>query len=267
MITTLIHTRNEEGNIKDCIQSAKPLSENIIVIDMESTDKTVEIAKSMGAEIKIFKYSKYVEPARTFGISQVKTDWVLILDADERMTQELAQEINETLTKNISTLDTGEKNNLISHYRIPRKNIFGKKKWLKHGGWWPDYQIRLFNKGHLKDWPTRIHSTPIFEGSCNYLSNPITHFFHGNLEEMVKKTMIYEEIEADLLFQARRHVNTLTFFRKFFGELFRRLIFKMGFLDGKYGIIESLYQAYSKTITYIFLYEKYENEKKKSRNI
>jgi glycosyltransferase involved in cell wall biosynthesis len=267
MITTLIQTRNEEVNIKDCIQSAKLLSENIIVIDMESTDKTVEIAKSMGAEIKTFKYSKYVEPARAFGISQAKTDWVLILDADERITQEIAQEINEILTKTMSTTDVGEKNNLISHYRISRKNIFGRKKWLKHGGWWPDYQIRLFNKRYLKDWSTRIHSTPVFEGKCSYLSNPLIHYFHGNLEEMVYKTMIYEEIEAELLFQARRPVNTLIFFRKFFGELFRRLILKMGFLDGKYGVIESLYQAYSKTITYIFLYEKYENEKKKSRTI
>lgn len=262
MITTLIHTHNEEKNIKECIESARVLTESIIVIDMESTDKTVEIAKSEGVKIVTFPYSLYVEPARAFGIKQAETDWVFILDADERMTRELAEEIKTTVhPTSYQLLAT-------SYFKVPRKNIFGKKQWLKHGGWWPDHQVRLLNKKYLKEWPTRIHATPVFEGSMEYLNEPFLHYFHGNIEEMVNKTMIYEEIEAQLLFEAKRPVSTFTFFRKFAGELFRRLILKRGFLDGTYGIIESFYQAYSKTITYLFLFEKYQHEQQeKNRTV
>lgn len=256
-ITILIHTHNEEKNIKECIESAGLLSDSIIVIDMESTDKTVDIAKKTGVTVKTFPFSHYVEPARAFGIHQATTDWVFILDADERITKELAEEINETI----------QAQHIETHYKVPRKNIFGRKKWLKHGGWWPDHQMRFLNKNAFKEWPERIHSTPVIEGKIGYLQNPILHYFHGDIEQMVKKTMIFEDIESDLLFKAKRHVGTLTIFRKFFGELFRRLILKKGFMDGTIGIIESFYQAYSKTITYLFLYEKYYNEKKKSGTV
>ncbi len=257
-ITVLIHTHNEEKNIKECITSARILSNEIIVIDMESTDRTTEIAQNENVTIKTFPFSHYVEPAREFGIRQASTEWVFILDADERMTQELTDEINGL---------TGSSALSSTHFKVPRKNIFGRQKWLKHGGWWPDHQMRFLNKKSFKEWPKRIHSTPVFEGDLGYLENPILHYFHGDIEQMVNKTMVFEAIESDLLFEAKRPVGTLTFFRKFFGELFRRLILKKGFMDGTIGIIESFYQAYSKTITYLFLYEKYYNERKKSGSV
>lgn len=99
------------------------------------------------------------------------------------------------------------------------------------------------------------------------LNNPILHYFHGDIGQMVNKTMVFEDIESELLFEAERPVYTLTFFRKFFGELFRRLILNKGFMDGTIGIIESFYQAYSKTITYLFLYEKYHNKREKSGSV
>jgi len=266
MISILIHTHNEEKNIKECIESARLLTDSIIVIDMESTDKTCEIAKSENVEITSFPFSRYVEPARAFGIKQAKNEWVFILDADERMTKELAEEINKVVTSfKLPASSAGEQPT--TAYKVPRKNIFGRKRWLKHGGWYPDYQLRLINTKYFKEWSDRIHSTPIIEGVQGFLKEPLLHYFHGDITEMVKKTMVYEEIEAQLLFEARRPVSIFTFFRKFFGELTRRLILKRGFMDGKYGIIESFYQAYSKTITYLFLYEKYFNEKKKSSSL
>ncbi len=260
MVTILIHTHNEEKNIKECIESARTLSDEIIVVDMESKDKTIEIAKNENVTVTTFPFSHYVEPARAFGINSAKTEWVFILDADERMTADLAEEISKLITSTTHSL-------LPTHYKVPRKNIFGRKKWLKHGGWWPDHQMRFLHKKSFKEWPERIHSTPKIEGETGYLKNPILHFFHGDIEKMVNKTMIFEDIESDLLFEAKKPVGTLTFFRKFSGELFRRLILKKGFMDGTIGIIESFYQAYSKTITYLFLYEKYYNERKKSGSI
>jgi len=245
-ISIIIHTRNEEKQIRECISSAKFLSDRLIIIDMESTDKTREIAKQSGAEVFSFPHLSYVEPAREFGINQAKTPWVFILDADERLTEELALEIKEIIRDKSA----------FTYFKVPRKNIFARLKWLKHGGWSPDYQIRFIDKSHFKKWPKEIHSTPIIGGQLGYLKHSLIHYFHGDLESMVQKTIIFENIESDLLFKAGKPVSTLTFFRKFWGELYRRLVRNLGFLDGGIGIIEAVYQAFSKTITYLFLYEK-----------
>ena len=255
-IHVIIHTFNAEKSIVDCIKSAKFLTNDITVIDMKSDDKTVQLAKKMVAKIFSFPRFYYVEPAREFGISKVDTDWFLLLDTDERITQKLVEEIKETIN-----------NPRYSNYKIPRMNIFGKIKWLRHGGWWPDYQTRLINKKAFKSWPKAIHSTPLIEGSTGYLKNPIVHYFHGDLESMVDKTIIFEDIESNLLFQAKKEASVSIFFRKFFGELYRRLIVGLGFQDGEIGIIESIYQAFSKTITYIYLYEKTQSAGRQSSSV
>jgi len=243
-ITAIIHTYNEENNISECIRSAQLLTDDIIIIDMESADSTVIRAKKYGTKVYSTPHRHYVEPARTFGISKASGDWVCILDADERMTKELAQELKMAT------------NGLYTHFKIPRKNMFIGKKWLKHGGWWPDYQTRFINKHAFKSWSSHIHSMPVIGGKVGVCKNALTHLFHPSLHTMVEKTIVYEDIESQLLYVANRSVTIRTFFRKFLGELFRRLIRKLGFLDGTLGIIESLYQAYSKTITWLFLFER-----------
>lgn len=144
----------------------------------------------------------------------------------------------------------------MTHYKIPRQNIFGRGQWLRHGGWWPDYQLRFINKKYFKNWPKEIHSSPDINGATGYLKQPLLHYFHGDLTKMVEKTIIFENIESELLFKANKNVTTTTFFRKFLAEFYRRCIKHLGFLDGTVGIIESIYQAFSKTITYLYLYEK-----------
>lgn len=243
-ISIIIQTYNEEVNIRECIKSAQLLTNNIILVDTGSCDRTIDLAKKYNLQIYHYPNSQYVEPARQFAIEKAETEWVLILDADERITLHLAQEVKNVI-----------KNSPYSHFKIPRENIFGRSKWLEHGGWWPDYQIRLINKKYFKNWPKEIHSFPIITGNIGYLKNPLFHYFHGNLEKMVEKTIIFEKKEADLLFQADRDVSSLIFIRKYLGELWRRLIKNLGFLDGEIGIIESIYQAFSKTITYLYLYE------------
>jgi len=225
-ITILIFTPENDENIKECTNSAKILTDNII---------------------NIYPNSLFVETVREIGIKAVKTDWVLILDVDERITKELTIEIKKIISN---------ENNKFTYFKIPRKNIFAKKKWLKYGGWWPDYQIRLINKNYFIKWPKRIHSTPLIKGSGGYLKNPILHYFHGDLEKMVEKTLIFEDIESDLLYKAGKNASILILFRKYFAELWRRMFKNLGFMDGTIGIIESIYQAFSKTITYLLLYEK-----------
>ena len=243
-ITVLIQTYNEEKNVEACIESLKGLTDDVIVVDSESTDNTVSVTQKLGVKIFTVPHVDYVEPAREFGIKKTESEWVFILDADERMTPELAQEIKKSLSADYS------------FYRVPRKEIVGKIKWLRHGGWWPNYQIRLIRIRDFVEWPTAIHSTPVIKGKIGQLIHPLLHYSQNDFESIVKKTIIFEDQESELLYKAGRTVSTLTFFRKFLGELHRRLIKHMGFLDGEIGIIESIYQAFSKTVTYIYLYEK-----------
>lgn len=244
-ISVVIYSYNSEKDIQDCIDSALLLSRNCILIDFESRDKTIELAEKKDIRIHSIPFSNYVEPARNLGIQMADTAWVFILDADERLTHELADEIKQTITSHEYT-----------HYRIPRKEYFAKKIWLKHGGWWPNTQVRLIKKDAFKEWPSRIHSFPEIEGKEGQLTHPFLHYSKNDYEEIVNKTINFEDIESDLLFNADKHVDTLTFFRKFLGELYRRLFKQQGYKDGTIGIIESIYQAFSKTITYLYLYEK-----------
>ncbi len=247
-ITAIITTYNEATNIQDCISSLLLLTDSILVIDTESTDNTVKIAKSLGVKVISTKRCYFVEPVRQFSIEQVSNGWIIILDADERMTPKLAEEI-----KNVIQVDNSD---APVYYRIPRKNMYASVKWLQHGGWYPDHQLRLFRKDAFIEWPKSIHSTPRFTGRGAYLTQPFLHFIHPSLESMVDKSITFEDKESNLLFKADRPVSVAQFFRKFLGELYRRLIKNSGYLDGTVGIIESIYQAYSKTITYLYLYEK-----------
>jgi glycosyltransferase involved in cell wall biosynthesis len=234
-ITIIIHSYHFK-NINECVKSARLLTSNIIIVGEENID---------GVKIIPFPRVDIVEKAREFAIKQSQTDWVFLLDADERMTPELAEEVKKVI-----------ESDQYSFYKVPRKEIIFQKKWLKHGGWWPNYQTRLIKKEALVSWPKEIHSTPVIKGEAGYLTNHLLHYSQNDIEEIVKRTIVFEDMESDLLDQADKQVDILTFFRKFLGELYRRLIKRFGFLDGEIGIIESIYQAFSKTITYLYLYEK-----------
>lgn len=244
-LTVVLTVYNEAFHVKRCIENALQLTPNVIVVDTESTDNTVEIVRSMGLNVVTCPNTKFVEPTRNFAISHVKTKWFFILDADERFSPELMKEIRETLSKTTKT-----------HFKISKKDLFAGKWWLRHGGWNTDTAIRCIKTESFKDWPAAIHSTPGVVGECGQFKALLDHHIHPSLENMVAKTANYENMESDLLHKAGRPSSVPIFFRKFFGELYRRMFKNLGFLDGNPGIIESVYQAYSKTITYLFLYEK-----------
>src|SRR3989344_6815662 len=245
-ITVLITSFNEQNNIEACIKSAYALSDDVVLIDTGSTDNTVKIAGALRCAIKYFPFHRYVEPSREFAIHAAGGNWAFILDADERITADLAKEVKSAIHKSNPT-----------PYYVPQKNMFAGTRWLRHGGWYPDPVMRLIKKDAFTSWPPAIHSTPVVEGNAGYLTNHLEHYFHPSLENMVNKTAIFEDVEADLLYRAKKNVGVAIFFRKYFGELYRRLIRGAGFFDGTAGVIESCYQAYSKTITYLMLYEKY----------
>ena len=178
------------------------------------------------------------------GLKKAKGEWILYLDTDEEITNDLQGEIETVVLQTTNNA-----------YAIPRRNfIFGKE--FKHSGQYPDYQKRLFRKKYLKKWVGEVHEEPIFEGSLGHLKNPMIHHKNMTLSQMVDKTNRWSEIEAKLMFDA--HHPPMNFFRFFtagFREFWLRMILQTAFLDGTEGVIYALYQVYSKLISYSKLWE------------
>ena len=186
-ISTVIITLNEEENIKECLESIK-WTDEIIVIDSFSTDNTVKICKNFSKNVKVFKrkWTGYSNQ-KNFGIKKAKYNWILSIDADERITPELKEEIKEVLSQK-------NKEEYYKGYKIPRKNFyFGK--WIKWGGNYPDYQLRLFHKKYGKFKNIPVHEGVIVNGPVSTLKNPLLHYSYKNIDEYFKRFMKYTELE------------------------------------------------------------------------
>lgn len=245
-VSAIVITKNEEKKIRDCLKTLSWCDE-IIVIDSGSTDKTVEIARKQKAKVFKFNGGSYSN-WRNQGLKKASSDWVLYVDADERVTKELQKEI-ELKISSIQQVDQK------FAYAIPRKNIILGKE-LRYGGWWPDYVKRLFLKAKIKYWMGELHEEPLFDGELGYLKNPFIHIKHDNLLEMVEKTNIWSEIEARLMYKAGHPPMTIVrFLSAMFREFWLRFVKYKAFLDGSEGIIYGFYQVYSRFISYAKLWE------------
>lgn len=181
---------------------------------------------------------------RNWGAKQAKSEWLIYVDTDEEVTDDL----KETILNVISSDE-------FSAYAIPRLNIFLGQE-MKHGGWYPDYVLRLIKKDKLKNWVGDLHEQPNISGPIAHLKTPLKHTSHRSISEMVDKTNNWSEIEAKLLFDSGHpKMNVLRFFSAGFREFWYRGVVNLGFLDGTVGIIEIIYQVFSRFVTYSKLWE------------
>lgn len=242
-LSAIILAKNNEDKIAGAITSLTGLADEVILIDTGSTDKTIKIAKDHKAKVTQMSEGSYSD-WRNRGAQEAKGDWILYLDSDERVTDDLKDEILQIVKGSVYTT-----------FAIPRINIILGKK-MMHGGEWPDYQIRLFSKDSKFEWKGDLHERPVYKGELGHLINPMLHLKHDNISEMVVKTNRWSEVEAKLLFDANHpKMSWWRFLRIMMTELIDRLIIKKGFLDGREGIIYSYYQAWSKFLTYAKLAE------------
>jgi len=190
---------------------------------------------------------------RNYGAKKAQGDWLLYVDSDEEVSTELREEIK---LKIVNCKDASSSMLGIGAFAIPRSNILLGKQ-MRHGGWWPDYVLRLIKKDALIKWEGELHEQPKIKGNIGKLKNPLIHNSHRSLTEMVDKTNRWSEIEAELLFKSgHSKMNIVRFCSAGFREFWYRGIVKFGFLDGTVGIIEVFYQTYSRLITYAKLWEK-----------
>lgn len=252
-LSAIVIAKNEEEHIGDCLK-ALSWADEIVVVDTGSTDKTVQLAKKHGAIVVNTRGGSF-NAWREKGLKNAGGEWLLYVDADERVTPKLHREIAKLLK--------GEP--AYPAYAIPRRNfIFGKE--FKHSGQWPDYVKRLFKRSTLKGWSGELHEEPRYlfqgkeasgqEGTIGHLTAAFIHYKHKQLGEMVEKTNKWSEIEAKLMFDAGHPpMNLARFGSAIVREFWLRMVRQLAFLDGGEGIIYAMYQVYSRFISYAKLWE------------
>lgn len=246
MLSVVITAWNEETTLPEAITSVKDLADEVVVVDTESTDKTVQVAKKLGAKVYSHKNTSIVEPVRNFSISKASGDWVLLLDADERVTPELAAEIKRLLA-----------NPDADYYRIPRKSIiFGK--WITSGHWWPDYVYRLFKKGHVK-WFDQIHSAPQTQGTGHDLAVKeelaLVHEHYQTISQFIDRMNRYSSVQADQLIADGYKLVPSDLLSKPLSEFINQYFSRKGYKEGVHGVALSLLQTFAELAVYLKVWQ------------
>jgi glycosyltransferase involved in cell wall biosynthesis len=238
--SAIIITKNEEENISDCVKTLSFASE-IVIIDNASEDKTIQIAQKLGA--KVHKISGLdFSYLRNIGKEKAHGEWLFYIDADERVSGNLAEEITKMIADGAN----------FSAYTIPRKNYFFGKSWPGI-----EKMIRLIRKDALIGWQGSLHESPMVTGKIGKLKSFLLHYTHNDLSLMVKKTNEWSEIEAQLRYKNNHpRVTWWRFFRVMSSSFWSSYVQNGGWKMGNVGLIEGIYQAFSSFITYAKLWEK-----------
>jgi glycosyltransferase involved in cell wall biosynthesis len=224
-VSVIVITKNEERNIAACLQSVA-WADEIIVVDAESTDRTVELAKGFTPQVIVRPWEGY-SAAKTFAVSLSTHEWVLWLDADERVTAELAEDIQHAVEENYSG---------VSAFRFARRAYF-LGKWIRHCGWYPGFVTRLFRKSRAQFSDDAVHEQLAVRGAVAALPHDLLHFTDDDLEHYFEKLNRYTSLAADQLLATKRRITAADLlFRPLF--LFLKMYFvKAGFLDGTHGFL------------------------------
>jgi len=240
-ISAVVIARNSEDLILDCLNSLS-FCDEIIVVDAGSKDKTIELAEKKGAKVLHFEPNDYAG-SRNMGLKSANCDWILYVDTDERVSDELKSNIKNQISKT---------DNEYGVFKLKRKNFyFGNHEWP-----YIEKLERLFKKNSLKGWYGKIHESPSFEGKVKTLDGYLLHYTHRNLSSMVDKTLEWSKIEAELHFKSGHPPMTWWRFpRVMITAFLDSYIRQKGFKAGAVGLLESMYQSFSIFVTYARLWE------------
>ncbi|MDR3330871.1 MAG: glycosyltransferase family 2 protein [Endomicrobium sp.] len=243
-VSAYILTKNEEFNIKECIKSINWVDE-IVIIDDFSTDGTLKIVKKMDCRIIQNKF-EYFSKQRNFALSQCSHEWVICLDADERVSVQLRLEIEHEL-------QSFPKSN---YYVAPRKSKF-INKWVLHSGWYPDFRHPIFfNKNKMKYKDQFVHERIDYKGKKMHFTGDIIHYPYYSIKHFVRKSDFYTELSSKEMFQKGKKFTIANLFVDPFVMFIKMFFVKKGFLDGLTGLILALlYSSFYTLMKYIKLWE------------
>jgi len=241
-VSVVIIAKNEEDNMDDCILSVKGWADEVVVVDDDSTDKTVEISKKHGATV----YSRTMDNEglhRNWAAAQAKNDWVLYLDADERVTPELQQEIDRTLPATTHVV-----------FSIPFRTYIGNYL-VDHSGWYPGSKTRLIRKSEFYYEDAPVHPRVFYKGTCGHFTCDIIHYGYPDLAHFLSSLNRQTTLEAKKWVDTGRKVSMLVGFWRAIDRFFRSYIGKGGWQAGFMGFVIAYFASLYQVISYIKYYE------------
>lgn len=246
-ISVVISTFNRSKILKECLESVKDLADEIIVVDNTSSDDTVLVAKKYTPHVYTRENNPMLNINKNYGFTKATKEWILYLDDDERVTDELKKEIVQTVKSSVA----------LDGYDIPRKNIiFGK--WIEHTGWYPDYQLRLFKNGKARFPEVHVHEMVKVDGKVGKILSPMEHKNYATIQEFVKKTaLIYAPNEAEVLVKNGYVFSPLDALRMPAREFLSRYFAREGYKDGLHGFMLSCLMAFYHLLVFGYVWEEH----------
>jgi len=238
-ITAIVITKDEERNIAACLESLRWVDE-IIVVDACSSDRTVEIARQYTDRVFVRAWPGF-GPQKNFGIDQAGGNWILVVDADERVTEPLREEI-------VVLLQSGPPAD-VAGFEIPRRNYF-YGKWIRGGGIYPDHQLRLFRRSAGRYDDVLLHERLQLKGTVARLENPMDHYSMANIGAHVKKMARYTTLGAGEKLKVRSQVTALDLVGSHLATIVRTYVLRGGYRDGLRGVIVALFAGMHTFVKY-----------------
>ena len=247
-ITATVITFNEEQNITEALESLA-WADEIIVVDRESTDRTVEIARRFTDRVFIREWPGY-SAQKNFAAQQAPCDWIFSLDADERVSPELAAEI--TRLKQAPESEAGG-------FEMPRLTFY-LGRWIKHSGWYPDLKLRLYDRRHGRWRGDFVHEALEVDGRVERLNGNILHFTVRSASEHHTRLDRYTTLAAEQAHASGKRASVASLVLSPAGAFIRSYILKLGFLDGVQGFIIARFAAHYAFLKHLKLWEKGRND-------
>lgn len=243
-LSVILITRNEESNLDDCLASLDGIAQQIVVVDSNSTDGTLEIANRYGALMAYPSDWPGFGPQKNRALDLATCDWVLALDADERLTPSLKSEILTAINHSAQ----------IDCFAIPRLSWYCGR-FIRHSGWSPDYVDRLFRRGTARFSDDLVHERLIPNGAVAKLENPMLHYSFMNYSQVLDKLNRYSTASAEQAFAKGKTSNPLKAVLHGMWAFVRTYILRAGFLDGPQGFALSMSNAQGTYYRYMKLWQ------------
>jgi len=242
-LSVAIITRNVSDVLPECLESVRWAGE-VMVVDNHSTDQTLDIAKKFGATIYHDTWDREGS-IRNRAYNRAKFPWVLTLDPDERVSDQLRQQIQEIL-------DKGTEHTAFS---VAMKSFFNKTYWIRHGGWYPASRVKLFRKDKFKYEDAEIHPRIILEGKEGRLSGDIIHYCYKDFSDVIRKMNVQSGLEAQKWLRDGRKMNWSIALVRTWSRFFKMFIQKKGYKDGMVGFMMAWQWAAYQMISFVKYWE------------
>jgi glycosyltransferase involved in cell wall biosynthesis len=229
-LSAIVITKNEAGNIAACLDSVAFCAERIVV-DGGSDDGTAALAQAKGAKVTVAKEWHGFGHQKNLALSLASGDWVLSLDADERVSEELATEIRKAIAEGMSDA-----------YEMPRLSMFCGRP-MRHSGWYPDYVLRLFRRDRARFSDDLVHERVICDGEVGRLKQPLTHDPVLRLEDALSRMDRYSTARAEMIVSSGRRVSFFTGIVRGWWTFIQTYFIRLGFLDGREGFLLAMANA------------------------